>query len=314
MAIRVRTYLLDEAGTLKRVPRRVCEGLVYGTDALPEYAGSRQRVVEAIVENEDGKPARILDAQGYYWTFDAAGQIDHELKLAGWAAMDSLPVPKEMAGTVVDLRPEFKRKQWRSKYRWDITAEIIDRIAADLWPGLAGASEIKAAQGTAPKRPPLTSDARDKLGELHWAVSDIGSAIDDLSEVALKGFAFEARRISQAYSDGRTIWETIAAEADRAREIKARRRTGKGTWYAVLNVWLHVDSREMRAADTKWERCDGKAAAVKAAQRLLADNAHRFSEDVTIEAELFCELEWQPSGADEASEIVAVDAERSAPR
>jgi hypothetical protein len=117
--------------------------------------------------------------------------------------MESLPVPKEMAGTVVDLRPEFKRKQWRSKYRWDITPEILDRIAADLWPGLAGASEIKAARGTAPKRPPLTSDARDKIGELHRAVSDIGSAIDDLSEVALKGFAFEARRISQAYSDGR---------------------------------------------------------------------------------------------------------------
>ena len=54
-------------------------------------------------------------------------------------------------------------------------------------------------------------------------------------------------------------------------------------------------------------------ASVKVAQRLLAENAHRFSEDVTIEAELFCDLEWQPSEADEANEIVAVDAERSGP-
>jgi len=51
-----------------------------------------------------------------------------------------------------------------------------------------------------------------------------------------------------------------------------------------------------------------------AAQRLLAENANRFSEDVTIEAELFCDLEWQPSEADEANEIVAVDAGRTVPR
>jgi len=70
----------------------------------------------------------------------------------------------------------------------------------------------------------------------------------------------------------------------------------------------------MHSIDTVWERCGGKAAAVKLAQRLLAENANRFSEDVTIEAELFCDLEWQPSGADEANEIVAVHAGRSVPR
>jgi hypothetical protein len=52
----------------------------------------------------------------------------------------------------------------------------------------------------------------------------------------------------------------------------------------------------------------------KGARRLLAENARGFSDDVTIEAELFCELEWQPSGVDEASQIVAIDAGRSEPR
>jgi integrase len=157
-------------------------------------------------------------------------------------------------------------------------------------------------------------DAREKITELHRHVAEIGCALDDLSEVALKGFAFEARRISAAYAEGRSIWAAIASEADRAREIKARRRRGKGVWYAVVNFWRAVDAREMRSIDTVWERSDGKAAAVKVAQRLLAENAHRFSEDVKIEAELFCDLEWQPSGADDANEIVAVDAGRSVPR
>jgi hypothetical protein len=46
--------------------------------------------------------------------------------------------------------------------------------------------------------------------------------------------------------------------------------------------------------DTVEARCKGKKAAVEAARRLLADNAHRFSEDVTIEAQVVSELEWSP--------------------
>jgi hypothetical protein len=42
-------------------------------------------------------------------------------------------------------------------------------------------------------------------------------------------------------------------------------------------------------------RCDSKKAAIEAARRLLAENAHRFSEDVIIEAKVISELEWQPS-------------------
>ncbi|TIL29930.1 hypothetical protein [Mesorhizobium sp.] len=41
------------------------------------------------------------------------------------------------------------------------------------------------------------------------------------------------------------------------------------------------------------EWCEGKAAAIAAARRLLAAHADKFAEDITVEAEVLTDLEWQ---------------------
>ncbi|KAB1071167.1 hypothetical protein [Methylobacterium planeticum] len=66
MAISVRYYVFEEAGPLRHVPRRVSDGLYAGEDTIPAYASTQQRIAEVIVENEDGKPARLFDARGRY--------------------------------------------------------------------------------------------------------------------------------------------------------------------------------------------------------------------------------------------------------
>jgi hypothetical protein len=71
MPITARLYIFEEGGAVKRVPRRVADAMIFGNEALPEYSNSRQRIATAIVENDDWKPARILDVQGHYWSFDA---------------------------------------------------------------------------------------------------------------------------------------------------------------------------------------------------------------------------------------------------
>jgi hypothetical protein len=52
------------------------DGLVHGRDAMPEYANSVQRIAMAVVDNENGKAFRIVDARGEYWTFDEEGKIN----------------------------------------------------------------------------------------------------------------------------------------------------------------------------------------------------------------------------------------------
>jgi hypothetical protein len=293
MAIRFRHYLFEESGVIKRVPRRVCDALTFGEDAIPEYAGTKQRVAQVVVENEDGKPVRILDARGSYWTFDKEGRIDQALMESAGQAMEfAFRAPTNTRGKVVDLRPEIKRKQWQDATRWDLTAEDLERIAADLWPGLADASDIKTVKGKAQKKPPLTREASKAIDEIHGKIAAIAQEIKDLSEPALKGFAFEASRLAKAYSDERHLWTAMAEEANKQREIKARHRTGKGMFYAVLHVWYADSPTHSTEVDTVEVRCDGKNAAIEAARRLLAENAHRFSEDITIEAEILSEQEW----------------------
>lgn len=296
MAIRLRLYIFEEGGAIKRVPRRIHDSLAFGEEAIPAYAGTRQRVTQIIVETEDGKPARILDAIGCYWDFDQEGRIDAGLERSLWSLMElgndgrGHPNPK-----VIDLRPELKRKKFEDQHRWDISAEDLNRIAADLWPSLADAPAIKTVQGKRRKKPPLTHEARRSLREIQSKISSIGMELQDLSEPALKGLIYEAERLAKGYRDERIIWTAIAQEADKQREIKARHRTGKGIFYALLHVWHEDSPRHSREIDTVEERCDGKKAAIEAARRLLAENAHRFSEDVTIDAEVISELEWQPS-------------------
>ncbi|WP_375458296.1 hypothetical protein [uncultured Enterovirga sp.] len=301
-------YLLEEDGVLRKVPRRVCDGLVHGNDALPAYAGTRQRMVGLVVENVNGKPVRILDAEGSYWSFDQAGKIDHDLhRQAAIALSYAFGERKEPAseGKVVDLRPDFKKKQWQSQNKWNVTAEILDRITADLWPGSAQAEQLLSVKGSSAKRPPLTYEARSAVSELGSKIGSIVIELEALSETALKGLIFEARETAAQEAEHRPLWEGVATQADRIREIKARRRTGTGIWFAVLRVWHQVSDREMREMDTVEVRCKGREAAAEAAQNLLRENAHRFSENVTIQAELLSDLEWQT--IDDRSELHRVE-------
>lgn len=297
MAISIRHYILDDKDALRRVPKRISDALTFGHDGIPEYAGTRQRVIDVVVENESGRPVRILDARGSYWGFDKDGQIDNDLRARLPEVLEFAfdPPDKHRRGKVVDLRPELKRKEYERETRWEVTADLLDRIAADFWPDLAKAREVTAVKGKAPRRPPLSHDAREALTKIRTKAAEIDFAMYELSEVALKGFAFEARRLAAEYADERQFWEAIAAKADHKREIKAQHRTGKGVWYAVLHVWYHVDDREMRELDAVEVRCNGRPAAAAAARKLLAEHASKFDERVTVEAELMCELEWASS-------------------
>ncbi|WID98419.1 hypothetical protein QO058_09360 [Bosea vestrisii] len=40
MALTVRLYLIEEDGTIKRIPRRVADKMTSGDDAIPAYAGT----------------------------------------------------------------------------------------------------------------------------------------------------------------------------------------------------------------------------------------------------------------------------------
>ena len=296
MGLSTRYYILQEDGALRRVARRVVEGLTFGTDAIPEYTGTRQRVAHVLVESEGGKPVRILDVTGSFWTFDAEGRIDVALRHAGTEWMNYAFSPasrRRTTGRVVDLVPELKRRELEARHRWSVTQDDVDRIAADIWPGVHGpASDITAVKGKAPRRPPLSWAAKDALIAIAPKLAGIDDQVTSLTEAGLRGFAFEAERHG-SYEDA-WLWMGVAEHARRRRAILAARRTGRGEWYAVVRAVEDGAYRRERVVAQAHAKAASQREAVEAGRRLATEKADWLGPDTRLHVVIVSALEWQP--------------------
>jgi hypothetical protein len=196
MAITIRRYLFENDGGPRQIPRSVVEGLLLNEDAAPQYADSRKR----IVPRWSSKTSK--ESQSAFGCERPVLEIDNN-ETNAWLAIQSHQASTHTR--VVDLRPEIERNKWREKHLWDVSKADLDGLAAFLWPTLAEAVEpVGSVKGKAPKRPALSYKPRTLLGD-------------------------EAGHRSRAYSDDSSLWNAVADEAEKQREIKARHRTGKDT-------------------------------------------------------------------------------------
>jgi hypothetical protein len=306
MAISLRFYIFAPDG-LQRISHRLMEGLCHGEDAMPQFADTKQKVANVVVEVEDGKPARIVNATGTYLHFDSKGRVHESLQRGGLEAMetfDALERSKTIRPSkVVDLSPRLNREKWERDHRWEPSASDLDLISADLWKMKKAASaNVIQAKGSKPAPPSITHEARQAILEIQTRVSGIEGKLDYLTEPALKGFAFEAR--SRASDDfNSAIWLGVAAAADRRREILARHRSGSGIWYASVDLirWDHL-GHSGETESFVHEKCNSRKEAEETARRLLAENAKYFSADVSVEARVVCDLEWDDPASGDTEE------------
>jgi hypothetical protein len=222
VALSFRCYLFEDGDAIKRIPRRVVEGLVHGQDAMPEYANSVQRIATAIVDNEDGKPIQIVEAQGEYWTFDEEGKINKGLTESVGRLMSMFPDAGGNSGKVVSLSRAWKRREFQQNDRWKPSKEHLDWITTDIWPNEndRSAPKVTLATGKAPNKPPLTYEAKEALREIDVRLSLVLTQLDRLSEPALKGLEFEARSRSHLEGD---LFRDIERIRLQEREIRASR-------------------------------------------------------------------------------------------
>jgi hypothetical protein len=297
MTVSIRFYIFADDG-LQRISKRVMEGLVHGHDAMPQFAGSRPRIANVIVELKEGKPAQITRADGTFLHFDAAGKVHESLVNSGFEAMetfDALERSKRITSKskVVDLSPKLNREKWEREHRWELSKKDLDVISADLWKmKKAEVAKVVQAKGVASTPPPLTSEARSAVREIQTHIFGIHGKLEHLNEPSLKALAFEARSLaSNDFNDA--VWLGIAGAADRRREILARHRSGSGVWYASIDVIRWNRSRHTGETESfVHEKCSSKKEAEEAARRLLVENAKYFSADTSVEARVVCDLEW----------------------
>ena len=299
MGIAWRHYVLQENGDLRRVSRRLARDLPMGADALPEYAGTKQKIIEVLIESDGNRPLRILDVIGIFWDFDAAGYMDESfIRVMGeWMEFAFSHSKAKREGRVVDLVPELKRKELHERHRWLPTQEDIDRVAADLWPGVHGpADSVKAVRGKQPRRPPLTYDAKRALDEIGVSVSGIDYQMGKLTEAGLKGLSFEASR--HGSFEDQALWQGVADHAKHRQAILAARRTGKGEWYAVVRAARSESAHQDRIVATAHVKGRNRLEAIEEGRRLMVAKAAWLGQDIRIDVTLYSALEWQPEKDD----------------
>jgi hypothetical protein len=65
MSLGVRFYLFPDEG-LQRLSQRVMQGLVRGQDAMPQFAGTKQKIADVVVEMDKARPVKIARVDGSY--------------------------------------------------------------------------------------------------------------------------------------------------------------------------------------------------------------------------------------------------------
>ncbi|WP_149338538.1 hypothetical protein [Neorhizobium sp. P12A] len=194
--------------------------------------------------------------------------------------------------TVVSIRPQLNKKKLAEKFRWNPSNADLDRIVSDIWPK-SKADRLKDAKGISRRRPPLTSEAQYALREMTEGFFKISFRMDELTEPALKGLAFELRQRADDFRESRHLYNALASMADDQIELIRRKRSGKGIWYANVEVTYWREESEGEILERFHERCEGKAAALEAARRLFVENAHKFADQITVSAEVLTDIEWE---------------------
>jgi len=102
--------------------------------ALPQYAGTKQKIVEVLIQRLTSRDYSI-GARGVVYPFDAKGFLD----VKAFALEGSLELSRfrSMETNILDLRPSIKRRRFQEQYAWKPSKTMLDDVWSDIDPGRA---------------------------------------------------------------------------------------------------------------------------------------------------------------------------------
>ena len=131
--INVRYYLWSAEG-LQRITQRLHRNLFDHSVALPQYAGTKQKIVEVFLQRLTSRDYSI-SARGVVYPFDAKGFLDVKaLALEGSLALSRF---RSMETNILDLNPSIKRRRFQEQYTWKPSKTMLDDVWTDIDPGRA---------------------------------------------------------------------------------------------------------------------------------------------------------------------------------
>jgi hypothetical protein len=117
---------------LQRITQRFHRNLFERTVALPQYAGTKQKIVEAFIQRLTSRDYSI-SARGIVYPFDAKGFLDIKaLALEGSLELSRF---RSTETNIFDLRPSIKRRRFQEQYTWKPSKTMLDDVWSDIDPG-----------------------------------------------------------------------------------------------------------------------------------------------------------------------------------
>jgi hypothetical protein len=129
-AITIRYYLWADDGPW-RLPVRLHQDLIARKVALPQYASTKQKILEVFVRWIT-RDTYSLKARGGICTFDADGfmERDRAEELVGWVVERAQQ--KLTGGNVVNIEPTLRERRYKRDHLWKPTASMLRLIEADF--------------------------------------------------------------------------------------------------------------------------------------------------------------------------------------
>ena len=149
-----RYYLCSEDDQLAwRIPKRLHGDLVATKVAFPQFAGTKQRVLEVFFTRAPGGSV-LIDARGTFYTFTSDGKFDpRPFVEAATSALEGSR-PRRVQDHVIDITPTVRNRRWIGEHTWQPSPRMLRAVRADLSSSAAsGTSRIRAL-----KRPRIERD------------------------------------------------------------------------------------------------------------------------------------------------------------
>jgi hypothetical protein len=102
-----------------------------GDMALPQYANSKQKMVEVLIWYGPGR-ARKIEARGTISFFNSKGGIDLREATEAMAIAVEGSKPKWRNKNVLDIGPVIRSRRWSREHTWKPAPILLRMIIADI--------------------------------------------------------------------------------------------------------------------------------------------------------------------------------------
>jgi hypothetical protein len=129
----VRYYLWAAAGPW-RLPNQLHQDLIDRKVALPQFAGTKQKVLEVFARRL-GVDTYSLRGQGTFFVFDENGYLKRMPAEEVMGFIVERARQKLRDGNVVSIEPTLRERRLKKEHHWQPTRSMLHLVRSDFTPG-----------------------------------------------------------------------------------------------------------------------------------------------------------------------------------